>query len=204
MLRPSLLLLIIVVLCICGSARSQIIVTPGTMPPPASPGGEQPPKLDPETEKKALDLVETLAEQVLNLHASANRIHAEMQVADLLWGRDEKRARTLFTAAVNQLTNQISDLDYGDPEVYNEMTRINGLRQELLVRIALHDGDLAIDALNRTRFPGDNRTRYGGNWTANSESYLEIVLARVIAAKNPEAALKLARVSLSRGVSNNL
>jgi hypothetical protein len=169
---------------------------------PAAP--EQPPKLDPQTEKKALDLAEALAEQVLNLHATTNRIRAETQVADVLWARDEKRARTLFNAAVSQLASQISDLDYADPEVYTEMTRINGLRQELLMRIAPHDGDMAIDALNRTHFQGDNRTRYGGNWTANSEANLEMLLANVIATKNPEAALKLARVSLSRGVSINL
>ena len=205
MLRPSVLLLALTGLLFCGICQGQMTVTSMSsvsMPPPGA--GEPPPKLNPETEKKALDLVETLAEQVLNLHATANRIRAESQVADLLWVRDEKRARTLFAAAVSQLTNQISDLDYGDPEVYNEMTRIYNLRQELVMRIAPHDGDMAIDALNRTRFQGDNRTRYGGNWTANSEASLEIMLANVINARNPEAALKLARTSLSRGVSINL
>jgi hypothetical protein len=172
-------------------------------PPPAG-GAEPSAKLNPETEKKALDLVETLAEQVLNLHASANRIRAESEVADLLWVRDEKRARTLFAAAISQLTNQISELDYGDPEVYNEMSRIYNSRQGLVMRIAPHDGEMALDALNRTRFQDNNRTRYGGNWTANSEATLEILLANIIAAKNPEAALKLARSSLSRGVSGSL
>jgi len=205
MLRPGLLLLALVGLLACGICHGQVTVTPlGTMPIPPPTATEPPAKLDPETEKKALDLVETIADQVLNLHATANRIRAELQVADLLWVRDEKRARTLFTAAVSQLTNQISDLDYGDPEVYNEMTRISNLRQELVLRIAPHDGDMAIDALNRTRFQGDNRMRYGGNWTASSEANVEMMLANVIAAKNPEAALKLARASLSRGVSNNL
>src|SRR6185369_9714961 len=202
MLRPSILLLALIGLLVCGVCHGQTVSSVEFTQMPAAP--EQPTKLDPQTEKKALDLAETLAEQVLNLHASANRIRAETLVADILWARDEKRARILFTAAVSQLTSQISDLDYADPEVYNEMSRINGLRQELLLRIAAHDGDMAIDALNRTHFQGDNRTRYGGNWTANSEANLEMLLANVIATKNPEAALKLARVSLSRGVSINL
>jgi len=163
-----------------------------------------PPKVDPETEKKALDLVQTLSEQVVNLHASANRIRAESEVADLLWVRDEKRARTLFTAAVTQLASQISELDYSDPEVYNEMQRILLSRQELVLRIAPHDADLAISALQLTRMQGDNRSRYGGNWTANNEANLEMMLANVIAAKDPAAALKLARTSLSRGVSWNV
>jgi hypothetical protein len=202
MLRPSILLLALVGLLVCGVCHGQTVSSVEITQIPPAP--EQPPKLDPQTEKKALDLAETLAEQVLNLHATTNRIRAESQVADILWARDEKRARTLFTAAVSQLASQISDLDYADPEVYNEMSRINGLRQELLTRIAPHDGDMAIEALNRTHFPGDNRTRYGGNWTASTEANLEMFLANVIAAKNPEAALKLARASLSRGVSNNV
>jgi hypothetical protein len=163
-----------------------------------------PPKVDPETEKKALDLVQTLSEQVVNLHASANRIRAESEVADLLWVRDEKRARALFTAAVTQLASQISELDYSDPEVYNDMQRILLSRQELILRIAPHDADLAISALQLTRMQGDNRSRYGGNWTANNEANLEMMLANVIAAKDPAAALKLARASLSRGVSWNV
>jgi hypothetical protein len=155
-------------------------------------------------ERKALDLVATLSEQVLNLRAPANRIRAESEVADLLWVRDEKQARTLFNAAISQLTNQISDLDYGDAEVYNEMQRIFQLRQELLMHIASHDADLAISALQQTRLQGDSRTRYSGIWTANNEANLETALANVITAKNPEAALKLARASLSRGVSGNI
>ena len=204
MLRPNVLFLTLLVLYISALCHGQITVTPIVNAQPAPPAGEPTPKLDPETEKKALDLIEGLAEQVVNLHATANRIHAESEVADLLWGRDEKRARALFAAAVNQMSSQIADLDYSDPEVYNEMTRIYSLRQALLLRIAPHDGDMAIDALNRTRFQGDNRARYGGNWTANSEANLEITLANLIAIRNPEAALKLARSSLSRGVSGNL
>ena len=204
MFRPSLLLLTTLALFVCSTGYGQVVtaIPNVSMPTPSAP--EPPPKLDPETEKKALDLVETLSEQVLNLHASPNRIRAQTPVADLLWARDEKRARTLFTAAVSQLTNQISELDYSDPEVYTEMQRIYQLRQELIMRIAPHDGELAIAALNQTRFQGDNRTRYAGNFTADSEANLELSLANIIVAKNPETALKLARSSLSRGVSGNV
>src|SRR6185369_5385703 len=117
MLRPSLLLLTLIA-CLCGTCQAQVMVTPMSSVPPPPPTTE-PPKLDPETERKALDLVETLSEQVLNLHAPANRVRAQTQVADLLWGRDEKRARTLFNTAVSQLANEISELDYGDSNVYN-------------------------------------------------------------------------------------
>src|SRR5437899_8784033 len=151
MLRPSVLLLTLIVFLGCSICHGQVIQGPIITQFPQPADSAQPPKVDPETEKKALDLVETLSEQVVNLHASANRIRAESEVADLLWVRDEKRARTLFTAALTQLTNQISDLDYSDPDVYQEMQRITFSRQELVMRIAPHDADLAISALQQTR-----------------------------------------------------
>ncbi|PYS73187.1 MAG: hypothetical protein DMF73_06500 [Acidobacteria bacterium] len=162
MLRPSALLLTLIVFLGFSIGQAQITQGQFITDVPRPPESSQPPKLNPETEKKALDLVETLSEQVLNLHASANRIRAESEVADLLWVRDEKRARTLFTAALTQLTNQISDLDYSDPDVYQEMQRITFSRQELVMRIAPHDADLAISALQQTRLQTDNRPRYGG------------------------------------------
>jgi hypothetical protein len=193
-------------LLVVGAGYGQVVTAPGPLITDVQRSGEgaPAPKVDPEVERKALDLVATLSEQVLNLRAPANRIRAESEVADLLWVRDEKQARTLFNAAISQLTNQISDLDYGDAEVYNEMQHIFQLRQELLMHIASHDADLAISALQQTRLQGDSRTRYSGIWTANNEANLETALANVITAKNPEAALKLARASLSRGVSGNI
>ena len=204
MLRPSVRLLSLIVFLGCSICDGQIMQGPIITQFPRPADSAQPIRVDPETEKKALDLVETLSEQVLNLHASTNRIRAESEVADLLWVRDEKRARTLFTAAVTQLANQISELDYSDADVYNEMQRVNQSRQELVLRIAPHDADLAISALQQTRLQTDNRARYGGNWTANNEANLEMMLANMIVAKDPAAALKVARTSLSRGVSWNV
>src|SRR2546423_11953053 len=166
MLRPTVLLLTLIIFVGCGICEGQIVTGPIITQFPRPADSAQPIRVDPETEKKALDLVETLSEQVLNLHASTNRIRAESEVADLLWVRDEKRARTLFTAAVTQLANQISELDYSDADVYNDMQRITLSRQELVLRIAPHDADLAFSALQLTRMQNDNRSRYGGNWTA--------------------------------------
>ncbi|MFN2577470.1 MAG: hypothetical protein ABR607_07250 [Pyrinomonadaceae bacterium] len=204
MLRPNVLLPILIVFLGWSLCKSQIMHGPVLTQLPGRADSAQLPKVNPETEKKALDLVEALSEQVLNLHASANRVRAESEVADLLWARDEKRARTLFTAAVTQLSNQISELDYSDPEVYQDMQRIILSRQDVVLRIAPHDADLAISALQQTRLQSDNRSRYGGNWTANNEANLEIMLANLIAAKDSAAALKLARTSLARGVSWNV
>ena len=175
--------------------QAQISVPPAPVPAPV--------KVDPATEKKALDLIESLAEQVGNLHSPSNRMRAECSVADMLWSRDEKRARSLFTSALTQLVTFISELDLSDPEIYQELSRINQSRQELVMRIAAHDADLAVTALRQTKLQADAVGRLRG-YDSQNEATLEMNVASLIANKDPEAALKLARSGLARGVSWNV
>jgi hypothetical protein len=177
-----------------------------TFSPPPAPlaAAPSPAKIDPATEKKALDLIEALSEQVGNLHSPSNLMRAQCAVGDLLWSRDEKRARSLFTAALSQLTSRISEIDYSDPEVYQELNKISQSRQELVMRIATHDAELAVTALRQTRLQTDNAIRLRSNFNFQNEANLEMNVANLIAGKDPAAALKLARGSLSRGVTWNV
>jgi hypothetical protein len=72
--RPSLLLLMLVPLVVVGVGYGQI-VTITDLPRPGD--SAQPPKVDPEVERKALDLVETLSQQVLNLDFDRTRTLAD-------------------------------------------------------------------------------------------------------------------------------
>lgn len=198
MFRALSLLLATALLFIPSLCQAQLVNLPSAPPPVPSPM-----KIDPATEKKALDLIESLSEQVSNLHSPSNRMRAQCTVADLLWSRDEKRARSLFTSAVAQLASRISEIDYSDPEVYQELNRMNQSRQELIMRIAAHDADLAVTALNQTRLQPDNPSRLRG-YDFQNEANLEMNVAGVIVNKDPAAALKLARNGLARGVSWNV
>ena len=198
MLRSLDLLLLSTLVFIPNVTHAQMVSAPS--PPLPAPSPE---KIDPAIEKKALDLVESLSEQVDNLHSPSNRMRAQCVVADLLWARDEKRARSLFSAAVTQLANRISEIDYGDPEVYQELNRVTQSRQELIMRIAAHDSELAISALRQTRLPADNVGQLRG-YDFQNEANLEMNVAGLIVNKDPAAALKLARSSLARGVSWNV
>ena len=194
--RPFALLLLVVVLFALPAAHAQTSEEASTSPTP-SPS----PTIDPATEKKAYDLLESASEQAVNLHAPSNRIRASCAIADLIWSRDEKRARALFNAAISQLATKISETDFGDMEGYQEISWLEQSRKELVTRIAIHDPELALAALRQTRLPLDN-TRGGGN--LQNEMQLEMNLALIIAAKNPDAALKIARANLARGVTWNL
>jgi hypothetical protein len=199
MFRSLSLLLSTAFLFIPSLSQAQAVFGPSPPPPIALPV-----KVDPATEKKALDLIEALAEQVSNLHSESNRMRAQCTVADLLWSRDEKRARSLFTAALTQLTARISEIDFSDPEVYAEMMRLGQSRQELVMRIAAHDPDLAVTALRQTRLQADNNTLSRGGWNPQAEANLEMNVAGLVAGKDSAAALKLARSSLGRSISWNV
>jgi hypothetical protein len=156
---------------------------------------------DPATEKKAVDLLESISDQAMSLHSPLNRIGAECTIADLLWTRNEKRARSLFKAATEQMIAVIAELDYGDQQIYQEISSINQLRQLAITRMASHDPALALSFLRETRF-GGGATRIP--WNYASEQNLELHLARMLVAKDPARALELARSSLKEGVSWNL
>ena len=164
-----------------------------------APGPEKP---EPAIEKKAYDLLQTISEQVTNLHSPSNRVRAECLIADLLWIRDEKRSRALFKTASDDVTNAVANLDFNDPEVYQQLQWLNQLRQEVVNRMAQHDPDMAMSFLRATRLQVSTDPR--AKWYADTETNMELQLAGLIAKQNPQRTLELARATLRRGVSYGL
>lgn len=164
-----------------------------------TPGAETP---APAIEKKAFDLLQTISEQVTNLHSPSNRVRAECLIADLLWTRDEKRSRALFKTASEDVTNAVANIDFSDSEVYQQLQWLNQLRQEVVNRIAQHDPDAAMSFLRATRLPASTDPQ--AKWYADTETNMELQLAGLIAKQNPQRTLELARATLPRGVSYGL
>ena len=109
-------------------------------------------KAQKEREKKAVDLMEDIAAEVSLLKFSDNRALILASVADLLWKRDEKRARQLFRHAADELvaTNN------APPENTNSQMmlgfgRIPSPRQEILMTAASRDPEFALELLYMTR-----------------------------------------------------
>jgi hypothetical protein len=155
-------------------------------------------KPDPALEKKAVDLLETVAAKVPELKSVENRISLTCKVADLIWARDEKRGRALFESVTKDMREMIGALDLSDPQAYNAVSVVNQQRQEVIGRLAQHDPDMALSFLKATRFPIETTM-----WQ-NFERSLEINIARVVVARDPERALKVARESLARGLSYDM
>src|SRR2546430_16914313 len=98
--QSGVVILSLLLLVLSPSAPDQLIVEPPRDEKPA-----------PAVEKKAVDLLETISEQVASLHSPLNRMRSECVIADLLWKRDEKRARALFKTASDDLVNMIAEID---------------------------------------------------------------------------------------------
>lgn len=153
------------------------------------------------SQEKAFELLDTLAGRITTLQSPENRIYAGCAIADLLWSRDEKRARALFETVTKEMTALVSGIDMSDPQAYNAFSMAFQLRQEVIGRLAHHDPEMALAFLRATRMQSPD-ARFGGGF--GSEKDLELQLASLIAAKDPQRALRLARERLSEGVSYHL
>jgi hypothetical protein len=147
-------------------------------------------------DKQAFELLETIAEGIPRLRAFENRIYLAGAVADLLWSKDEKRARALFDTVTRDMVSAVAAFEASDQEHYNGLAMIQQQRRETIDRMAHHDPEMAMAFLRATRLPlASESAQHRAN-----EVHLELHLAGLIAAKDPAQALRLARASLRKGM----
>jgi hypothetical protein len=149
--------------------------------------------------KKALDLLESLASDVETLRSAENRARIGSNIAELLWDHDEKRARVLFAKAQEDLM-VLSGADLNEREHAHTLRVFAFLRSNIILRIAKHDPQLALEFLRATHPTTDGESPE----ELKNDKAVELQLAREISKKNPQLALKLARESLESGLSFDL
>lgn len=151
-----------------------------------------------ELEKKAVEMLDGLIIDARALRIPENRVRVLTSAADLLWPRDEKRARALFRDVAASVNEAAGGNKSGDEEKRDRArASIYTLREELVRTAARRDPQLALELLRATRQapptadPGPGYMELG----------LETKLAAQIAARDPKRALQMAEESLARGVS---
>lgn len=159
-----------------------------------------------EVEKKALALVNELIKEAPSLKLAENRIRVQATVADMLWKHDEKRARSLFKQAINDLseilqTDQQVIETRSDSAVVSLIQSRTQLRQDILSMLARHDVNLAREFLRATRRPSQEA---GPTIEGDEEFQWNMNLAARIAATDPGKALEIAEESLEKGLSHQL
>src|SRR6185295_8091930 len=154
-------------------------------------------------EQKAFALIEEIIVQAPTLKLAENRVSIQATAADLIWKRDEKRARVIFKQATASLAQAMSALDPSDPQYDTLAQALAQLRMNVLDTIARHDPQLALDFLRATRQPPPPG-RHPFYSPPDVETQLEGRLASLIAVRDPQRALQIAKESLTRGLSYEL
>jgi len=151
-------------------------------------------------EEKAVALLEQVISEAQSLRLPENRVRVQIAGGDLLWDRNEGRARALFTEAAAAVAEMMRNIDSNDRQYFNLIRVPSQLRQELLLTVARHDSTLAYQLLQTTRQPEPPANANARNGRGpNSEANLEQNLMTQIAASDPKLALRNAEELLSKG-----
>ncbi|HYX71169.1 MAG TPA: hypothetical protein VE732_00235 [Nitrososphaera sp.] len=146
--------------------------------------------------RKALALLDEIIAGTRTLRLPENRALLQSEAADLLWSNDERRARALFTEAMDSLRETRSDgAARGEPEDVGPALTLGSLRRDVLEKVAARDLLLARDL---------QRSTSTDNVQPDDESQLELRLATAAASSVPQQAYRMAEESLTRGVSQQL
>ena len=159
-----------------------------------------------ELERKTFALLDEVIGSAATLKLPENRALVLSSTADLLWTRDEKRARALFKDALNNLSSTAIRFN---PKMSNDQRRSHQMyvqqRTEILQIIARRDVDLALELLRASLLPIVPITPAGMETKLPDEDMrLEQSLAIQVAANDPKRAFQMAEDSLAKGLSFDL
>lgn len=150
----------------------------------------------PPPEKKALALLDQIVGDAATLKLSENRIYIQISAGDLLWNLDEARARALFSEAGSGIAEMMRRIDQNDRRAGNANRLALELRQQLVITVARHNGELAYQLLQTMPAPPSSAP---GTRQQDSQTNLEQSLVAAIAANDPKTALKNAQGWLDKG-----
>jgi hypothetical protein len=147
-------------------------------------------------EKKAVQLLDQVVAEAGGLKLPENRIYIQISAGDVLWDRDESRARVLFGEAGAAIAEMMRRNDPNDRRAANANRTALELRQELLITVARHSGEFAYQLLQTMPATPDAGP---GVRRQDSQTSLEQSLVAAIAANDPKTALKNAQGWLDKG-----
>lgn len=168
-------------------------------PPQEPQQTEEEQKAAKELEKKALSLIDEMVAEAASLRLVENRVHILISAAEILWERNEERARALARDAMDQVIAQMREAkekatqeegQYFDSR-YPRRFSAPYLRQTIINLLARRDPKLALEFLQQTR-----SLRVGGNsrdpGEEQQEKMMEMNLASQVAENDPQTALRIA------------
>ena len=153
-------------------------------------------------EEKALNLLDSTLAGAQTLKLVENQALFQTVAGDLLWTREEKRARSLFQDAISALTLALNASERArSPN--NSYWILAQSRSQTIQMIAGRDAQFALDLL-RASHPVASVGTDADPELNNQELMLEQAIAIQAAENDPRLALKMAQENLKKGVSFNL
>lgn len=147
-------------------------------------------------EEQAYLVLEDVVASTHALKLPQNRGRLQIIAADLLWKRDQSRARSLFLDAAANVVELEKQTNGSLDRVYDEHESSAQLRQELVLTAARHDPALAYELFQKTRQP---KAGPPDGRVSESDTYLEQLLLTQTIARDPDLALRKAEAMLDRG-----
>ena len=175
-------------------------VVMGQEQPTATPSAEELEAQKAEQKKNAYRLLDQVLDEAQSLRLPENRVRIQINAADVLWERDQARARSLFTLAADAVAEMNRTVDTARRGGPNQNRRPSQLRQELVLSAARHDAQLAYQLLATTKPSAtptaDTRLQPP---MANADDNLEQNLLAAVAALDPKLAAQNAEQMLEKG-----
>jgi hypothetical protein len=161
-------------------------------------------ELKKELERKTFLLLDEVIASAPTLKLPENRALIQSSAADLIWKRDEKRARALFREALDNL-REAAPKQSGQPS--KEQERIYEMlrrqRKVILQMVARHHADYALELLRATRWQTPT-VQPAGLLQPDEEDRLEQSMGMQVVTNDPKRALAIAQASLSKGFTLEL
>ena len=144
-------------------------------------------------EKKATALLEQIVGEVQLLKLPENRIRVQIAAADMLWKRNEARARSMFSLAGDGVAEMMRSTDG------NSQRWAGQLRQELVLTAAQHDAALAYQLLATTQSLTPAPDAANNFRRPSPDANLEQNLLARVAAIDPKLAAQKVEEALASG-----
>lgn len=167
-------------------------------------------QISPETEKKALELLNEINSDAAQLKSPLLRIELHYRTAEMLWEKDEKRAREIYQSAIDELRGLITKAALQTPETpvdefYQENTAVDyslaRVRETLLLSLAAKDPQAAFDAFGSLAVT----TSKGEDYDPLSQTDdLALTLSANVARKDPQKSFELIKKGLEKGFPGNI
>jgi hypothetical protein len=214
MKKPFILILAIVLFCLSAWTATAQEQSPA---PAQQPSADELEKQKTERETNAYRLLDQVIDEAQSLRLVENRVRIQINAADMLWDKNQGRARGLFSMAgegvaeLARQTNQTNDRrggQFGNGFAFQQGPpgqpnfRYIQLRNDLVLTVARHDAPLAYQLLASTKAPANTQqtTAEGRGPRLNlTDDNLEQTLLGRVAALDPKLAAQNAEQMLAKG-----